>query len=177
MIAPLALGIASTLPLGPAGFSIVNNTVVGGKKRGIRSLIELQLVELSYLAIGILGIRVFQTSAFLHSLLEIVAASVLLIFGGLLFKRPKQESSNYPTWILALLNPGIILLYLTVVTIFEGDYWSLLYFQLGSILAISGLVFLAYRQQALLERLLPQVRIGVGILFIIISLGKFISLI
>ena len=180
MILPALLGVASTLPLGPAGYSIVENSMNYGMRKGIKSLMELQVVELCYLSLGFVFFKVLSASPLIQTSLEWVALVFLICFGGMLLSESKKvtkDSRAKSTWMWAILNPGILLLYISVVAYFKGDLLSLISFQLGSIVAISVLMIVASYNRELLTTKIVLIKKIIGGLFICLGTFKFITII
>lgn len=178
MILPIILGVLMTLPLGPAGYSIIENSMNHGLKKGLRSLLELQVIEFSYLVLGINFFKVLNQSVLLKNYLEWFALLFLIIFGVmLLFESQKTEVkvSVKPTWVWGILNPGILLLYLSVITYFKGDLVSLIFFQGGTIFAISLLILLALKKRSFLVRNLNLIKKNIGGVFICLGMFKIIT--
>ena len=172
MILPVLFGVASTIPLGPAGYSIIENSMNHGIKKGMRSLVELQLVELFYLMIGLTFFQYLSKTSFIASYLEIVATVFLIFFGFILLfesKKNKKKVGSKSTWLWAILNPGILLLYISMVSYFGGDLLSLVFFQLGSLITILALIYISSKRKDFLVSKMGLIKNIIGTIFISIN--------
>lgn len=173
---PLLFGVLATLPLGPAGYSIIENTINSGFKKGIQSLFELQAVELIYLGVALLIFKYVENVTLLKEWGEVITIFVLFGFGILTFlesRKKGKEKREKKTFVWALLNPGILILYITFISNFKSSgLVTLIPFQAGSIITLLALVLIAtVSRENLLEKM-NKIKQGIAGLFILTAVSK-----
>lgn len=176
------LGVLATLPLGPAGYSIVENTIEAGPKKGLFSLLELQIVEFLYLFLSVIFLGQLEKIPYFETMSSAITIVVLILFGALTLIEVQTKSSELKrinakrTFFWALLNPGILLIYITFLSSFkEAGLKALIPFQLGSIVTLLILVILStFSREKLLSKM-TGIKTWVGIVFISIGTVKLIT--
>lgn len=198
MLTPMAyilavvLGIASTLPLGPSGMSIVSAFALKGEKRGYKALLGLLLAEVIYMAIALAlrAIGVLSLSHQLEVVLTLIFSAFLIIFGYKTYKSSKQSSTRFPirffnVFAISVMNPTLLIFYMGLIISVEKGYGPNL--SVGSLLLLaffflSGvmgtLVLLgkmAQKKSEFINNNLAKIKAVLGPIFILLGLSSALS--
>ncbi|ATH07252.1 hypothetical protein BIY24_04670 [Halobacteriovorax marinus] len=177
------VGVVTTLPVGPAGISIVNSFVNKGTNEALKSFCGLFLAEVIYL---VLSFSLYQTmnisAVFDKKILFVGIFSLVLFVIGMSFLRSKDEKEiSLPSgfkgvFLLAIFNPSLVLTYLTFIGFYERIFdlkltllnfifaSSSMVFGVGSTLCALSLLALAKRDVLFTNMVL--VKRGFGLFFI-----------
>ncbi|WP_127716836.1 LysE family transporter [Halobacteriovorax sp. HLS] len=126
ILCTVALGILSTLPLGPSGLSIVKSFASCGIRRGIYLLGALGVVEIFYLCIS-LTLRsrgVLELTSSVEILLTSIFGLFLLLYGVSTYRSRKSESTLKKSTFkkilfMSLMNPSLIISYLGLIILMD----------------------------------------------------------
>ncbi len=191
VILGLLCGVIFTLPIGPAGISIVDSYLSKGRAVALKGFLGLLLVEIIYLQISYLVYKAKMVDSFIENKfqLTIVFACVLTFIGISFLLSKGRKDLNLPSgfkgiFSLTIINPSLVLTYIALIALYEdffGREISANYFILGASSMIIGvgstlgaLSLLAKTKEKFISHHLVRIKKAFGILFIttaICSLG------
>ncbi|CBW25875.1 putative membrane protein [Halobacteriovorax marinus SJ] len=177
------VGVVTTLPVGPAGISIVNSFINRGTGEAVRSFGGLFLAEVVYLTLSFSLYRSMNISAiFDKKILFVGIFSFVLFVIGMSFLRSKDKKEiNLPSgfkgvFLLAIFNPSLVLTYLTFIGFYERIFGlklnliSFLYASSSMVIGVGAtlcaLSLLALAKRDVLFTNMVLVKRGFGLFFI-----------
>lgn len=187
-----AIGVASTLPLGPSGMSIVSAFALKGEKRGYMALMGLLAAEVLYMAIA-LGLREIGILSLSHTFemaLTLMFSAFLIIFGHKIYKSSKEQSTRFPikffnVFAISMMNPTLLIFYLGLIITIEKKYGpnlSEINIMLLALVFLSGVVGtliclgkIAQRKSDFIINNLTKIKSVLGPIFIILGLSSALS--
>lgn len=185
------IGVISTLPIGPAGINIIDNYVKNGHRKALECFYGLLTVEVIYLALSYFIYKSGVAEVFFSNQIVLSAIfSIVLVGIGLSFLLSNnRENLNLPsgfkgTFSLVIINPGLVITYLTFMAFYERIFQESMnfgFFLLGSFSMIIGVAttllsmsLVAKKKEELIQGNLLLIKRLFGIFFIttaVCSLG------
>lgn len=188
----ILLGVASTLPLGPSGMSIVSAFALKGEKRGYMALMGLLAAEIIYMAIALIlrWIGVLSLSHIVEVALTLVFSAFLIIFGYKTYRSSKESSTRFPikffnVFAISVMNPTLLIFYLGLIIAVEKKYGPnlseaslmlLAFFFLSGVMGtLVGLGKMAQKKSDFIKNNLAKIKSILGPIFILLGLSSAFS--
>lgn len=183
------LGIASTLPLGPSGMSIISAFALNGSKSGRHALYGLLGAELCYMSLAFLlrSLGILSLSHTFEVILTLVFSIFLVVFGVMTFKNRKAENmvsavSFKKVFLMSVMNPTILIFYLGLMIMAEkkstGELTTTgllmlgVFFLSGVVTTLMSLGNLALSKSDFIKHHLVRIKFILGPLFIILGISS-----